>query len=444
MRENLEIINNSGEHLLDLINDILEMSKIEAGRITLNQEHFDIYELINNIERMFEVPCQQKRLQFSVDYDDDLPQFLYADNGKINQIITNLIGNAIKFTDDGGIILRIRTSPINESECVRLIIEVEDSGHGIDRKDADKVFGSFEQTESGIKSGQGTGLGLSICRGYANMMGGDVTYKSEVNQGSVFTAELQCQISDDSNIHVKPKPKQVISLCDDSPRYRILIADDNATNRGLLQQLLEPIGFKVKEASNGEEAVELFRSWHPDLILMDARMPVMTGSQATAMIRADESDGKIPIIAVSASAFEEDREMILEKGANEFIRKPFKKQLVLDKIGQLLNIHYFYGDNIPTSTAQLTQSTSSQAELIHSLQTLPQETLSALKQALTLGDKSSLKILVREIATQYAGDNSDEQENRQLLVETLETHLNNYDYDSIADLLNQSVTSHQH
>ena len=434
LKTNLEIINDSGEHLLGLINDILEMSKIEAGHVHLNAEHFDIFALVDNVERMFQIPCQKKGLVLNIEHTDCVPQYFYADNGKINQILINLLSNAVKFTEEGNIKLRLDAQPATLEHDIKLIITVEDSGCGIDEADADLVFGSFEQTESGRRSGQGTGLGLSICRGYARLMGGDIRYKSTVNTGTSFTVELNCHTSDIEHQSTSKKSRQAIALSQGTPAYRILVVDDNATNRRLLYQLLKPIGFELAEAENGVEAIKQFEQWRPDLILMDARMPVMSGSEATARIRSTADGKNLPIVAISASAFEEDREAILANGANEFIRKPFKKLQILSTIGQLLDIEYEYdnGDNNGNANG-LDQNSN---ELAKFLKGLSDEYLQKLRLSLSIGDRKQLHLLIDQLAEDAIETNTPKA-TKTVFIKSLRKMIDNYDYNAISILLDK-------
>ncbi len=424
---NLDTINRSGEHLLALINDVLELSKIEAGRIILHPEDFDIYAILNDMEMMFRIRCQEKDLRLLIEHSEALPQYLLADRDKINQIIINLLGNAVKFTDEGGISLRVTATPLTDDQRIKLIIDVEDSGCGIETDEYDKVFGSFEQTQSGLRSGQGTGLGLSICREYARLMEGDVTFASTLEQGSTFRAELVCEAGDITEISIPDSSRKVTGLKEGTPGYKILIVDDSDTNRDLLKQLLSPMGFDLEEASNGEEALQCFEQWHPDLMLMDSRMPVMSGTEAISKIRKSSGGADIPIIAISASAFEEDKKRILSEGANEFIRKPFKVNEVWEKIGKLLKLEYCYEQLTTDSTSPI----ASKSELAQTISELPDELKEQLHKAVVIGDMSTIRKLTEKLS-------SSEDDGRKVLASTLIHHADNYNLDVMIELLGVS------
>jgi two-component system sensor histidine kinase/response regulator len=334
----LGTINRSGEHLLALINDILEISRIEAGRITFNPSNFDLRVLLRDIEAMFRVKTDKKRLSLLFEYSDELPKYVMSDEGKLRQIIINLVGNAVKFTKEGGISLRVRVK--QEKDKMLFTAEVEDTGPGIAEKDINKLFQKFGQTEAGIKEG-GTGLGLAISQQYAKIMGGEITIKSAEGKGSCFTLTFEIE---NSEILIKEEnhKKRVTGLKPDQKQYRILIADDHADNRDLLKTMLTSVGFEVEEAQNGNETIAKFKVWSPDLILMDMQMPVMDGYEATRTIKAMEK-GNIPIIAVTASAFQEDTEKALKAGADAYLRKPFKEYEIFECIETCLGVKYVYG-----------------------------------------------------------------------------------------------------
>src|SRR5688500_2120299 len=275
----LGTINRSGEHLLALINDILEMSKIEAGRTTLNLSTFDLCELLKDLAMMFRVRTNEKKLSFSVEMIGDCPQYIVTDINKLRQVFINVIGNAVKFTQHGGVAVRVRAERERATEPL-LGVEIEDTGPGISPEDQDKLFRHFEQTKTGQRAGTGTGLGLAISREFVRLMGGDVTLSSQVGKGSVFVIRLPLKQRDAQALHAQDIPRRVLGLESGQTTCRVLIADDLEDNRQLLAQLLGPVGFEIKLVVNGAEAVLEFEQWSPDLILMDFRMPVMDGHEA--------------------------------------------------------------------------------------------------------------------------------------------------------------------
>ncbi|MBU0972423.1 MAG: transporter substrate-binding domain-containing protein, partial [Proteobacteria bacterium] len=330
-KKNLQTINKSGEHLLNLINDILELSKIEAGKYKLEPVVFDLFDLLNDIEVMFTIRTKEKGLAFDIRRSGDLAQFITADQGKMRQILINLMGNAVKFTQKGSIRLSVRSRPQNQD--LSLVFELEDTGPGISKGNLERIFGSFEQAGDTCVEG-GTGLGLAISRKYARLMAGDITVKSHENKGSVFTFSCRVQPGDMIAYKHPPAQRQVIGIETHTP-IKVLIADDRETNRHLLQQMLERVGFKTREAVNGEQAIEAFITWQPQVILMDIVMPVLNGVDAIKRIRTLPRGDRVTIIAVTASVMMEEKSNVLAAGADGFLRKPFRE----NELFELMHTH---------------------------------------------------------------------------------------------------------
>ena len=358
----LNIINRSGEHLLALINNVLEMSKIESGQMTLNETEFDLHGLLSSLVELFQFKADAKGLQLIFERDPEVPQSVKADEGKLRQVLINLLGNAIKFTQQGSVTLRSRfQQPADRDRAATpaLLFEVEDTGSGIAPKDLDSVFDPFVQTKVGQQQ-EGSGLGLSISQQFVQLMGGTLSIASHLNQGSIFKFDLPVQLPKPREVQAPQQSRKVAGLETDQPDYRILIAEDNQVNRLLLKKVLKSVGFQVKEATNGQEAVELWESWQPHLIWMDMQMPVMDGLDATRLIKAKQQEcqevsplspspnvqsppatGTI-IIALTANVFEEDREKMLASGCDDFVGKPFKREFLLDKLAQHLGVRYVW------------------------------------------------------------------------------------------------------
>ena len=353
-QENLKIINRSGEHLLKLINDILEMSKIEVGQITINETQFDLHLMLKSIEEMLRLKANAKNLNLSFEIASDVPRIIETDEGKLRQIIINLLGNALKFTQTGSIVLRVRKESNNRlteeqieflfTDTYSLYFAVEDTGPGIEPEEIEQLFTPFEQTKVGRTSNEGTGLGLSICHKFVELMGGELQAESMVGQGSIFYFQLPLreQPTNISATNQDSEQRKVLRLADNQPTYKILAVDDVAASRLLLNKLLTTIGFKVREAGDGQEAIALWQEWQPDLILMDMRMPIIDGYEATRQIKARDRGKDTIIIALTASAFEEERVQILSAGCDDFMRKPFQEAELLAKISQYLNVTYLY------------------------------------------------------------------------------------------------------
>ena len=287
-QQHLQIINRAGEHLLSLINDILEMSKIEAGKSQLNEASFNLIRLLGTLEEMFRLKAESKKLQLIFDLGKDVPQFINGDEGKLRQVLINLVGNAIKFTERGSVTLRVKLKSENDISSLSLPLqfEIEDTGLGIAAEEMNKLFAPFEQTKTGHQSQQGTGLGLPISRKFVQMMGGDISVTSTVGLGSKFAFEIQLDLADPIDVQLLKPRRKVIGLAPNQPEYRILVVDDRADNCLVIDRLLSPLGILVREARNGEEAIAIWADWQPHLIWMDMQMPVMNGYETTKKIKA--------------------------------------------------------------------------------------------------------------------------------------------------------------
>ena len=347
-RQQLDVINSSGEHLLHLINDVLEMSKIEAGSTIANPTAFDLHALLDELESMFELRAQAKGLALTVTRTPDVPRYIITDENKLRQVFVNLLGNAVKFTTLGSVELHVDVHDVGDQS--QLVAEVRDTGRGVAPEDLDRMFGYFEQvTVTGEAEAEaGTGLGLAISRGFVRLLGGDITVRSELGVGSTFRFEIVIEPTG-ARTGETPLRHRVVGLVPGQPCYRVLIADDAADNRDLLVQLLEPVGFVTRVVTNGEEAVEEFQGWQPHLILMDMRMPVIDGYEATRRIRSLPSGSDVAIIGVTASAFAEMRQGVFDAGVDDFIIKPFHERDLFDKISERLGARYVYDD--PTVAA---------------------------------------------------------------------------------------------
>ena len=403
-RKSLNTIGRSGEHLLALINDVLEMSKIEAQQVVLSLETFDLPSLLLDIEMMFEVRAKAKGLLLSYEKIGEIPQYIFGDESKIRQVLINLLGNAIKFTEEGGIILRALvgepelSTADNDHDTVQFIFEVEDTGIGIPESDFYKIFEAFEQSLNGERSGEGTGLGLSISREYARIMGGDVTVTSQIGVGSTFRFEMKAQISQRSDLAEKTFEKRVICIKPEQGEYRALVVDDRETNRDLLTKMISNIGFIVREATNGLEAVEAFQEWQPQLILMDLVMPEMDGREAAHVIRGQLSkdDVQPTIIAVTASVLSTEKDAIIAQGVDDFIRKPFREADLFEKIRLHLGVEYIYEEHDTTISSPET-SENIYEQLKRSMRGLSPEILADLRSATEALDTEQLHKLIDQI-----------------------------------------------
>lgn len=387
-RESVSIIKSSGEHLLELINDVLAIAKIEAGKTTLTDRPFDLRDLLRGVVEMIRVQTEGRGLTLVVDIDDDLPERVIGDEGKLRQVLVNLLGNAVKFTDEGGVALRARW---DERDGGVASFEVEDTGHGVAEHELEKLFEAFAQTESGLAAKEGTGLGLAISQNFVALMGGRIRVRSELGKGSVFSFDVA--LPKGVEAAEDPGAIRIVGLEPGQPEWRILCVDDMAENRALIGMLLEGVGFEVRMATNGRQCVDLWESWRPHLIWMDLRMPVLDGRAATEIIRKRESQGdecdgapvRCVILALTASAFEHDRAAILSSGFDGFVTKPFREETIFGAIAEHLGAVYRY------ETRDAVEATEAQrpALVAARLAALPGDLLSRLEEALLIGDVSA-------------------------------------------------------
>ena len=381
-QSDIDIIHRSGEHLLALINDVLEISKIEAGRSQLNIVDFNLKKMLEELERMFRVQVEAKGLVLSVFCDFSIvPQFIHGDEAKIRQILINLIGNATKFTRKGKIEISLQLKDKIGEQYI-LEFAVKDSGDGISADDVHKIFKSFEQTRTGVEAG-GTGLGLPIARQYARLMGGDIDVVSQPGKGSCFRFELKI-IASKGDIFEYENERPVIGIANAKKNYKILIVDDQCVNRMLLSRLLTSVGFLVMEATNGVEAIELNEQWKPDLILMDLIMPVMDGFIATKKIRQNSEESNVPIVAISASVLEEEQARLKKVKATDFIHKPFREIDLFKVIGKCLELNYCYkgnGNELEGNTSKVNTEPDCN-HLKEKVKALPDEWVSSFKESI--------------------------------------------------------------
>jgi len=435
-RRNLDIIGRSGNHLLGIINDILEMSKIEAGHITLNKETVNFAQMLSDIESMFRLRCEEKGLILLLEGCTPLYQVLKMDQGKVRQVLVNLLGNAIKFTQEGGIAVRVSQSsallPMEggsdqtvSDDRVRITIEVEDSGFGISPEGFSRVFESFEQVGSKNYHEGGTGLGLAISRKYARILEGDLRLlRSELDKGSLFEFSFIAQIGDEQMLDNRQQAaRSVKGIAGDSREWRVLVVDDRETNRELLLQMLEGIGFKVHQAVDGVEAIKDFEAWQPDVILMDLMMPIMDGYQATNRIKTMPRGDITPIVAVSASIMEENDARAIKCGADLFLRKPFREEELLECIRLLTGIEYLYAEE--EEEGATAAAVLNQAENPWNL-----DTLNSIKAAVESGDMQ----LLQDILNRKMPEDP-------LTVRKLKTLAENYDYINLSNWLNLMLTA---
>jgi signal transduction histidine kinase/DNA-binding response OmpR family regulator len=459
-QENLSIIIRSGEYLLTLINQILNLSKIEAERITLNEKNFDLYRLLDELEDMFSLKAQYKHMQLVFERADDVPQYVRTDEIKLRQVLINLLNNAIKFTEEGGVTLRIESCELRnepspapsqegKSEIRNLKFEISDTGPGIAPDELDSLFDAFIQTKIGQISHEGTGLGLPISQKFVQLMGGEITVNSEVGHGTTFRFDITVSVIEASDIETRRSiRRRIIALEPDQAWYRILIVDDKPDNRKLLVKLLNPFvpstnafspdpstslrtegivegpgqGFELREAQNGREAIEIWEDWEPHLIWMDMRMPMMDGYEATKHIKATPKGRATVVIAVTASSFEEEQAVALSVGCDDFLRKPFQEAEIFDLMHKHLGVRFVYEEG----EGQKAKGEGRKVEDVltpEAFTAMPNELRVGLQHAVEVIDPKMAKNLIARIR----GHN-------ELLADELAELVKNYRFDTLQKL----------
>ena len=424
IQEKVSIINRSGEHLLSMINDVLDLSKIEAGRIEIETEAFDLPSMLEGVGHMFEIRAERARLLFKLELDSNLVRYIKTDPGKLRQILINLLSNAIKFTKEGSIDLHARTQPITDDPTmVNLQLKVEDSGQGIESENLQRIFEPFVQVSRSLNSKKGTGLGLAITKSFVDLLGGEINVESEVDKGSFFHIDIPVALAEPSEInHVNGTRPTVVGLEPEQSTWRILIVEDNPENRLLLSGILTQAGFDIKEAEDGEQGISLFEQWQPHFIWMDMSMPVMDGYAATAKIRSLPGGEEVKIVAITASAFKEERETILKAGCDDVVHKPVKEHDIFEAMKEHLGVKYLYQAEAPpqkkTEPMTLTQN---MAVL------LPDKFKKDLKQVSLEGDRKK----AREMADSISKSHPE-------IAKAIQQLANEYQLDRILNILDEN------
>lgn len=429
--ELLRTIERSGGHLLDLINDLLDISRIEAGQVTLNETVFDLDNLLRDMKAIFSISAEAKGLRFFMDHNQGLPGYVLADGGKLRQVLVNLLGNAIQYTQKGGVVLRVRAeettgqiTAAGERERCRLSFEVEDSGVGIPEEDLGRIFSPFEQASGRVRAG-GTGLGLAISSQLVRLMGGRIEVSSKVGEGSCFSFQVEVQRAESTTSREKEDTRPIVGLELGPEPVRILVVDDSEANRILLRKILEMVGFTVVEAANGREAVECFEQQSPRAVLMDIQMPVMNGLEATRRLRATEHGRAVPIIAITGNAFEDDQQEGLAIGMSAYLCKPFRTEELLRVLGRCLDLRPVYEEpaiSSPPGPATVTP---------RMLAAFPEELLAGLRRAVEEGDTSRLRVLIDGMREKDA-----------VLAQGLQALADRYDYQQLLALLQKGERIH--
>ena len=431
LQKSLEIINQSGEHLLALINDVLTLTKIEAGKTILQETTFDLLELLSSLQNMLQMQAQSQETTLQLECAIEVPQFVYADEGKLRQVLLNLLSNALKFTQKGEVILRVQLESQNISSSpptYLLSFDVEDTGIGIGPEDLEKVFESFIQTETGQQMQDGTGLGLPISRKFVQLMGGTMSVTSQLGEGTCFHFYIQAQLPDE--VPTSRQSRQgVKELAAQHPCYRILVVEDHLENQQLLVDLLTPLGHDIRAVKDGQAAVTLWRTWQPHLIWMDINLPEMNGLKATRQIKslaASENLSPPIIIALTASALEYTKSEALESGCDDFVSKPYVLTDLLEIMTQYLKTQHL------SQKSQLLPSHSDSTVILtpNLLQELSAEWRQQLYQAALHLDKQRIIGLIDQIEPEHCE-----------IAKGLANFVNNFQFDRIINLTqNKQVT----
>jgi PAS domain S-box-containing protein len=392
-RQRLDTINRSGEHLIRLINDILDMAKIESGLMNLALADCDFNALLEDVEGMFRLRVEEKQLQFELQRASGVPQRLHTDAGRVRQVLVNILSNAVKFTAQGNIRLRVTSEllpkPSAESAAARLGIEVSDTGLGIAPEELGLVFEAFEQTHSGRRSGGGTGLGMAISRQLARKLGGDLTVTSQVGVGSTFRFTFVAEVRDPASGTgvVTGVPNRVIGFRIEGPPPQALVVDDTESNRHVLRDLLEMVGLVVHEAVDGTEALERCAVLRPALVLMDRRMPGLDGLATIRALRSSPVGRDLRIMIVSADTLGMEEREWQSAGADGFISKPFHNEDLLTQLGRLLGLELVHAAPVAPVVPRLELNAADLARLSPSVR-------AGLLEATEVGDADRLQELI--------------------------------------------------
>ena len=393
-RRELDIIHRSGQHLLGLINDVLDIAKIEAGRTVLELGPCDVKALVQDVADMMQARAAEKRLALVVADTAGFPLYVRTDAAKLREILINLLGNAVKYTEEGSVTLRFSAEPDSGGNQVRLCFAVEDTGVGIAPEDQERIFEAFEQAGMG-SSQTGTGLGLAITRQFVRMMGGRIELESALGRGSCFRVTIAAERADEQEAISTLAPERVPQLEAGQPEYRILVVDDDPENRALLENLLREAGFAVRVAESGEQGVEGFREWRPHFIWMDLRMPGIGGIRATERIRVLDGGGDVKIVAVTASSSGGQRSQALAAGLDDYLAKPYRTAEIFECMARHLRVRYRVAGDVPVSPRPTGEIVS-----LERLAALPAEFLSELREAIVSLDPERISRAIEKVAAQ--------------------------------------------
>ncbi|WP_165360667.1 PAS domain S-box protein [Candidatus Chloroploca sp. Khr17] len=410
-QHDLAIVHRSGEHLLALINDVLDLSKIEAGRMQIHQSEVHLSHMLEELHDMFALRARQKGLDFAFEYSADLPKMVRLDEIKLRQILINLLSNAIKFTQHGSVTLQIHSSPFKpgapqetirtlhkstEETCCVLTFAIEDTGPGLSPEELISIFAPFVQAKAGHKAQEGSGLGLAISRHYAQLMGGDLTVTSTVGQGAIFTCSITAEQCSALAIPQQSANQRVIGLHPGQPDYRILIVDNQNTNRRLLVRMLAPLGFQVSEAESGYAALRIWQAWNPHVIFLTMNLPDIDGFAITRQIKTLPGTNTT-IVGFTSSISEEDQHALLAAGCDEVIKIPLHEHTILRLLQKHTGVKYQTIKSEPGTTPLGNRALWVDHSLLTPTQSIPRTLLHQLRDAIVMGDLSAINALATQI-----------------------------------------------
>jgi len=389
--QRIKVIESSGHHLLHIINDVLDMARIEAGRSTVNVVPVDLHGLLENLWQVFTPRASEKQLQLLLDIASTVPSHILTDEGKLRQILTNLLGNALKFTDAGTVTLRCDFSAGVERQG-HLLIEVQDSGRGIAPDQIDHLFQPFEQLRP---ADVGSGLGLAISLNFARLLGGDIHVRSTPGSGSTFSLDLPVTLAEDRQVIFDPL--EVIGVASDQPEQRILIVEDEAESRAVLSDILHRVGMTPEIATDGQTALDSYRRWRPHVLLLDMQLSKLDGYEVTRRIRQDFGDDQTVIIAVTASAFVQQKAAILASGCNDLLAKPYTHAELFAMLAKHTGLQFLYRQSTPMPVDDQSAPTIDAALLAR----LSQAQLRELYQAALAGYNPAVRQLAARLQVEH-------------------------------------------
>ncbi|MFM2312365.1 MAG: hypothetical protein RLZZ04_1641 [Cyanobacteriota bacterium] len=438
--ENLAIINRSGENLLSIINDVVDFAKIKTNRLTLEDNNIDFYAWLDNIEKNFQFQSYSQDGEFSLIREGNIPKWICIDERRLRQILRNLINYCLQSATTQNVSLKVSAHSMSQKTLTashqdspkeyQIVFEVEHHDLSISPQELATLFDPLVRVRQESTSQEGSSLNLPISLKLAQLMGGDIAVSNNTvaPSGIIFNLQIHTKSIVPQTLQTQSTLRRIVGLESDQVEYRILVVDDSKTNRAIMKQILEPVGFKVKEAVNGQEAIDVWFSWQPHMIWMDLRMPVMNGCEATKRIKSYSQTLSTPIVALSASTLEEDRTLFQAAGCDDFVGKPFSEKIIFDKIAQHLGIRYVYESISSSTTRNLNTNLNSNFKLTaESLNVMPHQWLTQLEEAAIVLDQDALIQLVQKISPEHPD-----------LKNALLKEVNNFDFDQILNLARKS------